>query len=110
MAEAHSVELRIRVVGAYESGVGSYPEVAAQFDVGEASVRRWVRLQRRHGDVAPTPKAGGMPSRISLADIERALAIIKDATAGEITVGDLCHTQIVLKLWHIRIQFVRARE
>ena len=85
MAEAHSVELRIRVVGAYESGVGSYPEVAARFDVGEASVRRWVRLQRRHGDVAPTPKAGGMPSRISLADIERALAIIKDATAGEIT-------------------------
>ena len=85
MAEAHSVELRIRVVAAYESGVGSYPEVAARFDVGEASVKRWVRLQRRDGDLAPTPKAGGMPSRILLADLEAALAIIKDATAGEIT-------------------------
>jgi len=85
MAEAHSIELRIRVVAAYESGAGSYPEVAARFDVGEASVKRWVHLQRREGDVAPTPKAGGMPSRITLADLEGALATIKDATAGEIT-------------------------
>lgn len=85
MAEAHSIELRIRVVAAYESGVGSYPEVAARFDVGEASVKRWVQLQRREGDVAPTPKAGGMPSRIGLVDLEAALAVIRDATAGEIT-------------------------
>jgi transposase len=85
MAEAHSIELRTRVVAAYESGAGSYPEIAARFDVGEASVKRWVHLQRREGDVAPTPKAGGMPSRIALADIEGALAIVKDATAGEIT-------------------------
>lgn len=85
MAEAYSVELRIRVVRAYESGVGSYPQVADQFDIGEATVRRWVQLQRRGGDVTPTPKAGGMRSRIALADIERVLAVIKDATAGEIT-------------------------
>ncbi len=85
MAEAHSIELRTRVVAAYESGTGSYPEIAVRFDVGEASVKRWVHLQRRAGDVAPTPKAGGMTSRIALADIEGALAIVKDATAGEIT-------------------------
>ena len=85
MAEAHPIELRIRVVAAYESGIGSYPEVADQFDVGEASVKRWVRLQRRDGDVAPTAKAGGRTSRITLGDIEAALATIRDATAGELT-------------------------
>jgi transposase len=85
MAEAHPVELRVRVVTAYESGAGSYPEVAAQFDVGEASVKRWVRLQRRDGDVAPTPKAGGRTSRITLDDLEAALVVIRDATAGELT-------------------------
>lgn len=85
MAEAHPIELRKRVVAAYESGVGTYPEVADQFDVGEASVKRWVRLKRRDGDVAPTAKAGGRISTISLGDIEAALATIRDATAGELT-------------------------
>ena len=85
MAEAHPIELRIRVVAAYESGLGSYPEVADHFDVGEASVKRWVRLKRRDGDVAPTAKAGGRTSRITLGDIEVALATIRDATAGELT-------------------------
>lgn len=85
MAEAHPIELRIRVVAAYESGIGSYPEVADQFDVGEASVKRWVRLKRRDGDLTPTAKAGGRTSRIMLADIEAALATVRDATAGELT-------------------------
>lgn len=84
MADSHPVELRLRVVAAYESGVGSYPEVAARFVVGEASVKRWVRLHRRDGDVAPTPKGGGTPSVVTLADLETALAAIRDATAGEL--------------------------
>lgn len=85
MAESHPVELRIRVVTAYESGAGSYPDVAARFDVGEASVKRWVRLHRRDGDVTPTPKGGGTPSTVTLDEIEAALATLRDATAGELT-------------------------
>ena len=85
MAESHPVELRIRVVTAYESGAGSYPEIAGRFEVGEASVRRWVRLQRRKGDVTPTPKGGGTPSTITLDQIEVALTKVRDATAGELT-------------------------
>ena len=88
MAEAHSIELRIRVVAAYESGAGSYPEVAARFDVGEASVKRWVHLQRREGDVAPTPKADGMPSRITLADLEGALDAGEAEVSARISFGD----------------------
>lgn len=84
MAESHPVELRIRVVAAYESGSGSYPQIAAQFVVGEASVKRWVRLHRRNGEVTPTPKGGGTPSTITLAQIEVALAKVRDATAGEL--------------------------
>lgn len=85
MPNSHPVELRLRVVRSYESGIGSYPEVAAQFDVGEASVKRWVRLHRRAGDVAPTPRAGGTPSTITLDDLEAGLTTVRDATAGELT-------------------------
>jgi transposase len=85
MADPHPVELRIRVVMAYEEGVGSYPEVAARFAVGEASVKRWVHLHRRDGGVEPTPKGGGTPSVVTLMDLEVALAKVRDATAGELT-------------------------
>lgn len=85
MAESHPIELRVRVVQAYEAGQGSYPEIAALFAVGEASVKRWVWLKRRRGDVMPTRKAGGTPSGIALEEIESALARVRDATAGELT-------------------------
>ncbi len=42
MSEPHSVELTRRIVEAYERGEGSYATVAAKFQVGEASAKRWV--------------------------------------------------------------------
>jgi transposase len=85
MAESHPVELRIRIVRAYEAGDESYPQIAARFDVGEASVKRWVWLYRKTGGVTPSPKAGGTPSTVTQAAIEAALAVVRDATAGELT-------------------------
>jgi len=38
MAEAYAVELRERVVRAYDAGEGSYPVLAARFAIGEATV------------------------------------------------------------------------
>ena len=85
MPEAYPVELRERVVRAYEVGDCSYPEVAAQFSVGEASVRRWVRLLERQGTVTPRSKRGGTPSTITVVDVERLIARLRDPTAGELT-------------------------
>lgn len=85
MAEPYSVELRDRVVETYESGDGSYPEVAALFKVGEASVRRWTALKRRFGCVEPRRKGGGTPSCISAAEIDAIVTALGDPTALEIT-------------------------
>lgn len=85
MAEAHPIELRERVVRAYEAGEGTYEMIATRFDIGSASVKRWVRAHRRVGDLRPRQKAGGTPSSITLAAIEAALADVRDATAGELT-------------------------
>ncbi len=41
MAEAYGMELRERVVRAYEAGEGSYGGIAARFALGEATVKRW---------------------------------------------------------------------
>jgi transposase len=84
MAEAHPEALRSRVVDAYESGEGSYEEIAKRFDIGSASVKRWVRLHRRQGHVRAQKKGGGRRSDISVETIESVVSRLGDATASEI--------------------------
>ena len=86
MVDGHPVALRERVVAAYEAGKGTYRELAELFGVGEASVKRWVRLKRKLGHVSPKAAGGGRRSTITLQDIERGLGACPDATALELTV------------------------
>lgn len=86
MNDGYPVEMRERVVQAYEAGEGSYPEIAARFAVGEASVKRWVWRVRAHGDLASRPKRGGNYSAITRTVVEALVTRLGDATANELTV------------------------
>ena len=70
---------------AYETGEGSYATIATQFQLGTATVKRWVAQQRREGHVRPQPKAGGTASVLTAADLEALLVALGDPTAGELT-------------------------
>lgn len=85
MPEAHPHELRLRVVAAYEAGQGSYPEIAARFAVGEASVKRWVWIFNKTGTAGAKAKGGGTPSSIAANDVCALIARLGDPTAGELT-------------------------
>jgi len=85
MAEPYPVELRERVVAAYESGIGSYATVAGLYGVGEATVKRWSWQYRREGDLTPRKKRGGNRSDICIEELEAIVASLGDANAGEIT-------------------------
>ena len=85
MAEAYPEALRTRVVLAYEAGEGSYATLAAQFQLGTATVKRWVAQQCRPGHVRPRPKAGGTVSVITSSDLEGLIGTLGDPTAGEVT-------------------------
>ena len=63
MPGAHPIALRERVVTAYKNGEGSFAELGKRFNVGEASVNRWVNLERRTGSVAPKARGGARVSR-----------------------------------------------
>lgn len=73
------------MVAAYESGVGSYATVAELFCVGDATVKRWVWQYRRDGHVKPRAKGGGNSSDVAVDELERIVAVLGDANAGEIT-------------------------
>jgi transposase len=54
MPSAHPIALRERVVRQYKNGEGTYAEIAERLDVGDASVSRYLRLDReRDGDLSP---------------------------------------------------------
>ena len=85
MSEPYSIEFRRRAVEAHERGDGSYFTIGKRFEVGEATVKRWVWQFRRDGTLTPRKKRGGNRSDISIDELERILAKIPDANAGEIT-------------------------
>ena len=85
MPEAYPIELRARVVRAYETDERSFADVAAQFAVGEASVKRWVYLGRKCGSLVAKPKGGRARSRISAAELDAIVARLGNPTALEIT-------------------------
>jgi transposase len=63
--KAYSVDLRQRVVRAYEHGEGSISEVAACFGVSTAFVKKLLHRWRSTGDLAPLAHGGGKPKSLS---------------------------------------------
>lgn len=67
MGKAYPEELRHRVVAAYKDGKGSYAGLGRLFLVGEATVNRWVAMDRKTGVLTPRRPGGGKVRKIPLA-------------------------------------------
>ncbi len=65
MGWAYSVDLRERVVAAFDRTGMSDEEAAELFKIGEATVRRWKRLRREKGSLEPKKFGGGNPPRVA---------------------------------------------
>ena len=63
--KAYSLDLRHRVVQAYDRGEGSISEIAARFNVSPAFVKKMLRQWRLTGDLAPLAHGGGQPQSLS---------------------------------------------
>jgi len=86
MANAHSLDLRRRVVRAVEAGA-SCRQAAARFEIGVSSAIRWVAQLRETGDVAPKPRGG--PRRPSRIDPHGALIMDWLETAPDLTLPEI---------------------
>src|SRR5262245_31782295 len=84
MPRPHSNELRERAVAAYEAGEGSYEEVAGQYEIGSATLERWVGQKRRTGGVDPKPRGGGNFSPVDLQTLEAEIAAKPDSTTFQL--------------------------
>ncbi len=79
MGWAYSVDLREKVVAAFNLDDVTDEEVAEQFQLGEATVHRWKRLKRETGSLVPRkPKGGGMPPRVRPEEFDLVRQIVRD--------------------------------
>jgi transposase len=87
MPEPLSLDLRERIVRAYERGDLTRDQVAELFQVGRASVNRLVRRFRETGSVEPNPHGGGKPRKLTARGekaLRALLAEFPDATIPEL--------------------------
>jgi transposase len=61
MASPISPETRHKIVDAYDNGEGTYQAIADRFEVGVASVSRFLQLHRHSNDLSARPKGGSRP-------------------------------------------------
>ena len=87
MPKPVSVDVRERVVAAHRSGKATYAELAELFDVGEASVSRWLRMEREAGSVTPKPIPGKAPKldESGRAVLQELVVADNDATLAELS-------------------------
>lgn len=85
--QAYSLDLRQRVVRAYEQGHGSIAEIAEQFSVSPSFVKKMLRQWRATGDLSPLPHGGGKPR--SLPDALRQKLRRKVQRQGDISLAEL---------------------
>lgn len=64
--QAYSLDLRQRVVRAYEQGQDSIAEIADRFRVGPTFVKKMLRQHKETGDLKEHPHGGGRPASLSL--------------------------------------------
>lgn len=88
MPRSYPVELRERVVAAYDDGEGTYDEIAERFKIGRATVDRWLNLSRRTGSLEPRPMGGARHERKvqekGEAYVRELLALMPDSTQREL--------------------------
>jgi len=87
MAKALSIDLRQRIVDAFNRGEGCRAEIARRFGVCAPTVANLVRLHQETGSVSPRPHGGGNPAAYSGEKLERLRLLVAqhaDATLEEL--------------------------
>lgn len=85
--KTYSMDLRERVVDAYDRKTGTQEEVAARFDVSVSWLKKLLRFRRTNGSIAAKPHGGGWTPKFSgerLEELKRAVEQDPGATLQEL--------------------------
>ena len=96
--KAYSLDFRCLVVNAYESGEETIEDVAEQFGVGTAFVKKMLRVHRAGGSLEPQ-HGGGAQAKLTAAaraQLRAAVTTRPDATLGELreVLRNVCQVEV----------------
>jgi transposase len=94
---AYSIDLRQKILRAWERHLGSQRAIADIFGVSLAFVEKVLRQYRATGDLAPKPHAGGQKPRLGAtaqAIVQRLMGANPDATLEELCTGVAAETGV----------------
>jgi transposase len=98
MARPISVEVRERVVAAHREGKGTYAQLSDLFQVGEASVSRWLRLERETGVLTPKSPPGRAPKLDAQGLVVLRELVDEDSDATLAELSQRLHERLGVKL------------
>lgn len=87
MPAPYSLDLRRKIMDAYQRGEGSAKKMAARFSVSRNFVDRLIQRYRQTQSVAPKPRGGGNPLAFSAPQeevLQQTLREYPDATLAEL--------------------------
>jgi len=85
--KSYSMDLRERVIGAYDQKVGTQEQVAERFGVSVPWIKKLLRRRRESGTLEPKPHGGGWEPKFSGEKLDRLKAMVAedpDATLQEL--------------------------
>jgi transposase len=85
---AYSLDLREKVILAYETGAATLDEIAESFVVDRRTITRWLKKYRAGESLAPKPHGGGYPASLDERMLEmlcQQLLLQPDATLAELS-------------------------
>jgi transposase len=85
--QAYSLDLRARVVRAYEQGGVTLAEIAVQFSVGQTFVKKMLRQKRETGSLERLPQRAGAKKKLS--DAQRKWVALQVKAVPDVTLGEL---------------------
>ena len=97
--KAYSLDIRQKVIDAYEAQEDSQRGLAKRFKVGLSTVQRWLKRYQAGDGIAPKPYGGGQSAKLSEPQLEQVKAIIE--RNNDATLVELC--ELTVKELHVQI-------
>ena len=88
MPAPYSIDLRQRVINAYEAKEGSQRQLAERFQVSQSFVTRLIRRYQTTGIIEPKSRGGGAKAKIQMSQIGQIEKLV--AEQSDILLRELC--------------------
>jgi transposase len=84
MAQSYSNDLRIRVINRLKDGEESHQEIADNFEIGVATLRRWIKIHKETGSIDCKVPTSTRPRKVDYKKAQKFIEKNPDKTLKEI--------------------------